>query len=55
MTTVHGMNVRDIVVEVARPEKEPATILLQRLEEKIVRESLLSLGVATLTLVQVLM
>ena len=49
------MNVRDIVVQVARLEEEPATILLQRLEEKTVGESLWSLEVATLTLVQVLM
>ena len=48
-----GQHVRNIAEEVARLEEEHATILLQHLEEKTVRESLWSLEVATLTLVQV--
>ena len=53
MTTVLGQHVRNSAVEVARLEEEPATILLQRLEEKTVKGSLWNLENAILTLVQV--
>ena len=42
-TTEPGQHVRNIVEEVVRLGEDPATILLQRLEEKTVRESLWSL------------
>ena len=48
-----GQHVRKSAVEVARQEKEPATILLQRLEEKTVWESLGNLENATLIHVRV--
>ena len=53
VTTGLGQHVRNIAEEVARLEEEPATILLQRLEEKTAQESLWSLEIATLTLAQV--
>ena len=52
-TTELGQHVRNIAEEVARLEKELATTLLQRLEEKTVKEALLSLEVATAIHVQV--
>ena len=48
-----GQHVRKSAVEVARQEKEPATILLQRLEEITVWESLWNLENATLIHVRV--
>ena len=52
-TTEPGQHVRNIVEEVVRLGEEPATTLLQHLEEKTVKVSLLSLEVATAIHVQV--
>ena len=53
VTTELGQHVRNSAEEVARLEEEPATTLLQRLEEKTVKGSLWNLDNAILTLVQV--
>ena len=53
MTTELGLNARNSAEEVASLEEEPATILLQRLEGKTVKESLWNLGVVIFNHVQV--
>ena len=53
MTTGHGLNARNSAEEVARLEKEPATILPLPLEARTVKESLWNLNNATLIHAQV--